>query len=96
MGLVLDAQTGKAAEEFNDRLTISVSATRDYSLRFQPRLLPVINDLTEAFANWVRGSGDAEPAAKAIAHAITEIYIVQSIRAQPFEKLEDQIKLVLG
>ena len=75
MGLVIDTQTGKAAEEFNDRLRDLSLGTTGLFTQISARLLPVINDLTEAFANWVRGSGDVEPAAKAIANAITEIYI---------------------
>ena len=88
MGLVLDAQTGKAAEEFNDRLTDISYATRGLFTQISAELLPVINDLTTAFADWVRGSGDAEPAAKAIAHAITEIYIAAIETFGAFEKLE--------
>lgn len=75
MGLVLTAETGRAAEEFNDRLEDISMGLRGLWTQISARLLPIVNDMTEAFAQWIRGSGEAKSAGEAIAAGITSIYM---------------------
>ena len=73
LGIVIDSQTGKAAEEFNDRLTDVGYLMRGLFTQVSAELLPVINELTKAFADWVRGTDNAKPAAKEIAQMFKTI-----------------------
>jgi hypothetical protein len=91
MGLVLDTQTGKAAEEFNDRLSDLAYGLRGLFTQVSARLLPVINDLTQAFADWVRGSGDGVTAANSIADGIFSIYERALVTITAIEKLGNSL-----
>ncbi len=75
LGMVLTAETGRAAEEFNDRITDMGYLFSGLWTTISAKLLPIVNDMTEAFIGWVRTSGDAQSAGERIAAGITSIYL---------------------
>jgi hypothetical protein len=67
LGIVIDTKTAKASEEFNDNLSRLKQGAYGVALTFAAEVLPSLTSATGAMVSWLKESGAAQTAGKAIA-----------------------------
>lgn len=74
LGLVIDDQTGAAAEKFNDTLDLLGSVSKGVANQLMAQMLPTLNNLAGSMLNTVRSSDLVSQAAQGIGTAFKLLY----------------------
>ena len=95
-GVLLSAETAKAAEDFNDNLTRLGKAATGLSLTVAKELLPHLNDLTDWAVNFVTKGEGAEQLAVKIAGAFKTLGAFGLVAAFSLNKVSQTIDFFTG
>jgi Flp pilus assembly pilin Flp len=91
LGITLDTNTAKAAEQFNDNLTRIQSIAGGLSNRIAAQLLPTLVNLTERFFESAKGSSALDQAARVATAAIQGLISVGLIVGGIFKTLGEAL-----
>lgn len=79
LGLVIDTETGKAAEEFNDNLTRLGGASKGFANEVAAGLLPILREVTDEMVRGAKeGGGYGKIFSDAIAVALQTVIVLGS------------------